>query len=288
MSKRESLKDSTNTNRDCFLCGKACVNYMTRFCNWSEEAKSFVIKHLNQTPSPNATICKKDHLEARRYSNDSTYVSKWKVQQSPQECVTKCTYPYCDKTSSCDTIIKASFAPPETIRQVIGNSSSDDLLLCKSHYNLTYRSVFPPMKCASCQAHPKIGSTFRHYSPDAQTVTTYLQESGTTYTEVEPNQLICLTCYKMHASILASIEAQDVPVDDSLLSDLDLWQQVQSDTSSVLTRAILMKLIFNLCDIVGYLHQKTVGGSVTMMDHTQLTGKILHTKKELERILTTY
>ena len=37
---------------------------------------------------------------------------------------------------------------------------------------------------------------------------------------------------------------------------------------------------------MGYLHQKTVGGSVTMMDHTQLTGKILHTKKVLERILT--
>ena len=41
---------------------------------------------------------------------------------------TKCIYPECNQTSN---IIKASFAPPKTIKQAVGISLSNDLLFCK-------------------------------------------------------------------------------------------------------------------------------------------------------------
>ena len=49
------LKDSTNTNGECFLCGKNSV-HTTRFANWSEEAKSFVVRHTHVTPPANTIM----------------------------------------------------------------------------------------------------------------------------------------------------------------------------------------------------------------------------------------
>ena len=233
------LKDSTNTNGECFLCGKNSV-HTTRFANWSEEAKSFVVRHTHVTPPANTIICKKDYVEAKRYSNDPSYVPKWKHTVSVEVSETKCIYPECNQTSN---IIKASFAPPETIRQAVGISSSNDLLFCKGHYNQLYRQLHPPIKCASCQAQAKVGSTFRHYSPDSVTISKYLSDSGTMYSEVQPDDLICLTCYKMHLAILSSFETQHLPVNECLLSDIELWQQTQNDTSSILTKSILEAVI---------------------------------------------
>ena len=55
------------------------------------------------------------------------------------------------------------------------------------------------------------------------------------YSEVQPDDLICLTCYKMHLAILSSFETQHLPVNECLLSDIELWQQTQNDTSSILS-----------------------------------------------------
>jgi hypothetical protein len=141
----------------CFLCGKNSV-HMTKFSNWKDEPKVFVMRHLITSPPDDALVCKKDLVEAKRYSNDPTYTPKWKCATFPintENQASSCVFPGCDESTS---LIRASFASS----------------FCKYHYNEVYRLMHPPINCASCQAKPKAGGTFRHYCPDRETVCKYL------------------------------------------------------------------------------------------------------------------
>lgn len=225
------------TTRGCYLCGKKNTEYMTRFSSWGEEAKSFIARH---SPPADAVICKWDHQEAKRNHGNLEYVPKWKNIKTKE--ISKCIYP---TRSDKQVIIKTSFASRETIVEAIRVLPviPKDLMLCKTHYNDLYRIINPPKKCSSCQSTCKWGNSFRHYSPDAITVSTYLQNRDTLYSPVDSHDLICLTCYKMHTSILESIEESYLDPDICLLSDIELWEQAQKDTHSTLTKAILATVI---------------------------------------------
>jgi hypothetical protein len=60
MSKKLSIQ--------CFLCGKIGESSaMTKFSNWKDDWKTFILKHLPESPPNDVSICKKDQLEAKRH-----------------------------------------------------------------------------------------------------------------------------------------------------------------------------------------------------------------------------
>ena len=139
---------------------------MSQYSNWGEETKLFIARHLGKTPPATAKICRKDQLDAIHHHNDLNYEPKWKVDKT--QMLLCCIYPQCNKNSSQVSIVMTSFAPDETLRQIIDITGSDKILLCKQHYNIIYRQVNPSKKCASCHANPKIGTSFQYHSPDPQ------------------------------------------------------------------------------------------------------------------------
>ena len=50
----------------CYLCGEKGED-MTKYSNWKNEEKEFMLTHSNTVPPSNSDICKKDYLEAKRY-----------------------------------------------------------------------------------------------------------------------------------------------------------------------------------------------------------------------------
>ena len=139
---------------------------MSQYSNWGEETKLFIARHLGKSPPATAKICRKDQLDAIHHHNDLNYKPKWKVDKT--QMLLCCIYPQCNKNSSQVSIVMTSFAPDETLRQIIDITGSDKILLCKQHYNIIYREVNPSKKCASCHANPKIGTSFQYHSPDPQ------------------------------------------------------------------------------------------------------------------------
>ena len=95
--------------RQCHLCGKTSVYNMTQFSNWDESAKEFIIKHLQETPPSNASICKMELLEAQRHASLSSYIPKWKREST--KSTSTCMYFSCSKTSNDGKISKLLFAP---------------------------------------------------------------------------------------------------------------------------------------------------------------------------------
>ena len=76
---------------------------MIRFGRWTEQERAYAVAHLESLPPPNAFICKKDRLEAKRHCGDSFHIPKWKKQiNNDQENVTYCIHPDCKATSKED------------------------------------------------------------------------------------------------------------------------------------------------------------------------------------------
>ena len=62
-SKHRSLPDIPG--KLCFLC-EAKAQYMTKYSNWKDPEKAFVIKHCAILIPSVSNICKKDYLEAKK------------------------------------------------------------------------------------------------------------------------------------------------------------------------------------------------------------------------------
>ena len=203
-SKHRSLPDIPG--KLCFLC-EAKAQYMTKYSNWKDPEKAFVIKHCAiQIPS-DSNICKKDYLEAKKYSKTEEYIPKWKVACTQNTPTNKCAYRDCDITSKDEKLIKPSFESLDLIqKKEISCIHNAQILVCSKHYRTVHRQLHPVTHCASCGAKPKHGHFIRH-SPDATKVSAYL--SGTSEDKViQPQDYLCYTCYKLHLSILTSLEAE--------------------------------------------------------------------------------
>ena len=46
--------------------------------NWNAEEKEFVARHYKRDLADSACIYRADHLEAKRYHSDPSYLPKWK------------------------------------------------------------------------------------------------------------------------------------------------------------------------------------------------------------------
>ena len=212
MNTRSSMvQSSPSSHKVCYLCGKENI-YMSQYSTWSEESKSFVARHLGKSPPDTARVCRKDFFEASRHHNDISYEPKWKVNKT--HTLLCCVYPQCNNNSRHGIIITASFAPEDTLRQIIGITGNEQIQLCKQHY-IIYREANPSKKCASCHANPKIGAAFHLRCPDPQKINNYLRASDTVTDEITPEDKICKTCYKMMLSILPDLAVQPISIDNN-------------------------------------------------------------------------
>jgi len=169
MASRSKRRESTSRpdvqGKQCFLCGKG-DQYMTRFANWAENEKAFVVKHLGTIPPAHAYICKKHHLEARRHKSTAEHIPKWgeTIIHTPHHVHPQyvCTYPECTVTTN---LIRASFDNSEAMLGVMPSTDSPNML-CRE----LYRFFHPSAVCTSCGATPKAGSSFTHHSPEPSIV----------------------------------------------------------------------------------------------------------------------
>ena len=215
---------------------------MTRFANWAQNEKAFVVKHLGTIPPAHAYICKKYHLEARRHKSTAEHIPKWgeNIIHTPHHVHPKyaCTYPECTVTTN---LIRASFDNSEAMLGVMPPTDSPNML-CRQHYMELYRRSHPSAVCASCGATPKAGSSFTRHSPEPSIVSQHLTETTGSNVTIKKSDCICYACYKSHLSIVKALAAaSQQPSDATLKSDMDvgncvLGQALHSRVSSIKRR----------------------------------------------------
>jgi len=174
--------------------------------NWNAEEKEFVARHYKRDLADSACIYRADHLEAKRYHSDPSYLPKWKKleqEEGGESTGTHCIYPNCLVNSK---LIVPAFEPIEKLETILSVKSNHEnsFVLCQQHYQELYRKVHASNPCACCGTKPKFGQPFSRHSPDAETVFMHLSKTGLDV-EMKPEDYICSTCYKLHLSILKGI-----------------------------------------------------------------------------------
>ena len=183
----------------CCICGKTQLRY-DHFCMLSTGEQQFFAKHANRSFSNDSCICRSHRLEAKRYRSDPAKWSKNKTQP-----YIKCKYLECTSTSANAKIITLS-------EDTKTNFSTELDALCETHYQVMYRQSHQYNQCASCGAKPKVrAGPYTRHSPDAITLSHYLQDKSEFHVSILPTDTICKSCYDMHLVILKNIETAEVP-----------------------------------------------------------------------------
>ena len=218
---------------------------MTRFVNWRESEKDFVVKHLGSNPPDESYVCKRDFLEAKRHHNTLNYIPKWKNPNSKTSAKCKCSHPNC---AASERLIQPKFESTDNLGTALGikPSPGHPFLLCRDHYTELYKLFHPQTTCASCGATAKRGTSFSHHSPEAHAVSQHLEETTGIRTNVTPGDLLCTTCYTLHLSILKALETQQSrPSDDALKNDMSIWDmKLRDPTTDTLTKAMLKVVLY--------------------------------------------
>ena len=124
-------------------------------------------------------------------------------------------------------------------------------VLCLCCYNELYRQFNSPTPCASCGGIPKQGSILSRHSPDAIAVSNHLQRSTGSNINIQPTDYLCNTCYKMHLTIVTSLEKERVEAEKTLESYITrLRVQLEHDIT-LSQKTVVMSALF----VAGHLVQ---------------------------------
>ena len=161
-----------------------------------------------------------------------------------------CVYPKCIVTSHSERIILPTCSLQSAFSDLL--NTTQQVRLCVTHYQCLCRQIsvcadrsmsVPIDQClcqqinvcadrsidsAGCGAMPKYrqGCYTRH-SPDAVTVSTYLNDCSEFGVTLSPSDTLCKSCYDMHMAIVQHLEKNDSTCD--LESDLMLWNSTVYD-----------------------------------------------------------
>ena len=112
-------------------------------------------------------------------------------------------------------VITPAFRPVQDIRKIIDlDVSTSELVVCNSCYQEVY-SYFHSYQ--SCGAIPKTGK-FYHHSPNAERISNYFQETSGDDMHIKKDDCLCLTCNKVHLSILKQLDTEQEGSDATLRS----------------------------------------------------------------------
>ncbi len=148
-------------------------------------------------PEPSSCICLACYREAQR-THPAHFIPKWKKNSG---IVPKCVYPDC-LTSPSNKFISPTFATVSELEELIhiNVSGEQPLLLCNDHYQYVYREFNSPTTCSSCGIKPKSGKRFHRHCPDVDLVNSLLCGEE----EITDNDVICLSCYRVHLEMCKS------------------------------------------------------------------------------------
>ena len=231
--------------KQCILCGSK-DKQMSRYINWGSTERKFLSTYLDSTPSENSFIYKSHLMEARRHHNNPDFIPKWKpsprgILKPLKTCVNpKCIEPVHEK------LIKPSFASTAELEEILGVKSSADnpLVLCRYCYNVLYHQTHPSKPCASCGAIPKVYESFCRHSPNALAVSQHLATTAGIDIQIGNDDYICTSCYKMHCSIIKSLESKQNGSDDTLHDSVEIWKHTAEKTTDLVTKATLAAVMY--------------------------------------------
>jgi len=80
---------------------------------------------------------------------------------------------------------------------------------------------------------------------DAETVSQHLRDMTGCDVSLHPNDYLCYNCYKVHSSILTSLQSKQQEPDCTLQSLMEIWIAKGGDKDTdALTRAVLKAVLF--------------------------------------------
>ena len=227
----------------CYLCGKV-ENRYDHFSGLPVEVQTLIQSTQTGTIPGNSCLCRIHQKEVQRNLGNPKYVPTWNKenQTTPPKSTQHCVYSDCVASSNNTRIIAPCEDTEEAFRQVL-NGTEQPIFLCQTHYQCLYRKIHAHIPCAGCDAKPKSsqGGYTRH-SPDALSVTNYLNEHTEFEVTITPTDVLCKSCYDMHLVIIKNMESLDNIPD--LSSDMSLWSMIVCEEHTTeLTRAVLNTVI---------------------------------------------
>ena len=140
------------------------------------------------------------------------------------------------KCTTSERLIQPKFESTDNLATALGIKPSPDHPSFSVEI-VTYTNFFHPQStCTSCGATSKTGTSFSHHSPDPHAVSLHLEETTGVKINVNPGDLLCNTCYKLHLSIVKALENQQSrPLNNALKNAMSIWDlKLQDHTTDTL------------------------------------------------------
>ena len=138
------------------------------FFKLTEGEHRFLVHHYGSDIPNNSCLCRAHSKEAKQHRSDPEYNPVWKRTHTAVTAMS-CMYQGCPATNHCSRIIVPSTETLPIFRNALNIEGS--VSLCT--ISLSIGSYTSP--CAGCGAHPKSKEKYFRHSPDAVTVSLYLQ-----------------------------------------------------------------------------------------------------------------
>ena len=242
------MKSSYHRNRccdPCFLCGSKQLRY-DHFGALKSGEQRFIIQHFGCEIPESGCMCRAHNREAQRHKCNPEYIPAWKKDKGSQHATAQmqCIYPNCKATSFHEKIIVPSPEMQPQFSEVL--KAQQQVTVCETHYQYVYRQLHAQNPCAGCGARPKFRqAAYTRHSPDANTISQYLNERTGFDGSVTATDTLCKLCYDMHLVILQHIEKQANAPHIQFQSKISMWEtKLKDETVSELTRAILATVLF--------------------------------------------
>ena len=181
----------------CSLCKQKKIHY-THISEWSNDQKLF-LKTTEANISPSSCICKVCADDIKRNMHKDNYTPRWRKTKP------KCTVIGCKNVRGIKLCNITNNANMEQLLELENTTTA--VTLCTDHYNVVYRSLpekvnlLAHQKCKTCNREISKKTDY-HHCPDPRVIKEYLRSTVGYDVDINRADIICLTCYKAHKTIL--------------------------------------------------------------------------------------
>ena len=179
-----------------------CANkkkfHYTHISEWSNDQKLF-LKTTEANISPSSCICKVCADDIKRNMHKDNYTPRWRKTKP------KCTVIGCKNVRGIKLCNITNNANMEQLLELENTTTA--VTLCTDHYNVVYRSLpekvnlLAHQKCKTCNREISKKTDY-HHCPDPRVIKEYLRSTVGYDVDINRADIICLTCYKAHKTIL--------------------------------------------------------------------------------------
>ena len=181
----------------CSLCKQKKFHY-THISEWNDDQKQF-LKTIEANISQSSCICKVCADDVKRNMHEDDYTPRWRKTKP------KCKVIGCKKVNGIKLCNVTNNAKIEQLLEL--EKTTTGITLCTDHYNIVYRSLpekvnlLAHQKCKTCNREISKKTDY-HHCPDPQKIKEYLRDTVGCDVDINSADMVCLTCYKAHKTIL--------------------------------------------------------------------------------------